>query len=130
MTTRVYYEKNTKERALAMNKALQEKFPANTLSWQPSEGGLYLWAYLNSGNSRTLLQEVSKDDVSFALGESFFSDGSGKRALRLCYSGTKPNQITEGVERLSNAFLRAMQQTDALGTRNFAVPVAKVPSTI
>ena len=111
--------KKHKERALAMHKALQEQLPADVLSWQASDGGLYLWAYLNSGDSRTLLQEAYKEGISFALGENFFTDSSGKRALRFCYSGIKPNQIVEGVKRLSNAFSRVMQHTDSLGERNF-----------
>ncbi|CAN5893214.1 2-aminoadipate transaminase [soil metagenome] len=100
-----------RERALVMDKALREAFPTGALAWQPAEGGLYMWAQLRSGNSRSLLQAASKHGVSFAVGDSFFPDGSGKRALRLCYSSTKPEHITQGINRLASAFFEteAMQ---------------------
>ncbi len=96
--------KKHRERALVMTKALHGQFPAGSLAWRPAEGGLYVWAQLRSGDSRSLLRAAAKQGVSFAVGDAFFPDGSGKRALRLCYSSTEPERILQGVERLADAF--------------------------
>ncbi len=91
------------ERAIVMQEALNEHFPINTLSWSVPKGGLYIWAQSQQIESRQLLKEAQKQGVNFALGESFFPDHSGKRAFRLCYSGTAPEGILEGIKRLAIA---------------------------
>ena len=91
-----------KERAAVMQNALSTYLPE--LSWRAPHGGLYLWGQLQTGYSRDLLQEATKQGVNFGAGENFFYDHSGKRALRLCYSGTKPEDIKEGIKRLAYAF--------------------------
>lgn len=93
-----------RERAQVMGRALNEHFPGGELSWQTPQGGLYIWAQLTRRDSLSLLQEAAKLGLSFATGSSFFTDGAGKRALRLCYSGTPPEQIPEGITRLARAF--------------------------
>lgn len=98
-----------KERAISMQNALKDHFTNDELSWQPSQGGLYLWAQLKTGNSRDLHQKASQQGVNFALGDSFFTDTTGKRALRLCYSSTAPKRIYEGVERLAKAFQKLIR---------------------
>ena len=94
------------ERAQVMDRALHSYFPEGELLWQKPLGGLYIWAQLAKGDSLSLFHEAAKVGVSFAAGQSFFTDSAGKRALRLCYSGTKPGQIPEGIERLAKAFER------------------------
>lgn len=100
--TRVLRRKH-RERAVAMDEALTAYMPESELTWNVPTGGLYLWARLTSAYSGNLLREAAKQGVNFALGDSFFSDGTGKRALRLCYSATPPGRIAEGVKRLAYA---------------------------
>lgn len=94
------------ERALAMHRALSSHFSKGELSWQQPLGGLYIWAQLAHGDSLSLFQEAAKLGLDFAVGTSFFADGAGKRALRLCYSGSTSEQIATGVARLAEAFER------------------------
>ena len=92
-----------RERAQVMNDTLTAAFAPHAFSWQKVAGGLYLWTQLGSGNSRDLLNEATKLGVTFALGEHFFPDGAGKRALRLCFANNEPARIVEGVNRLAEA---------------------------
>ena len=103
-----------------MARALKRYVPPGTLAWRPAEGGLYIWCRLESGgDARSLMQRSSGAGVSFAIGEPFYGDGTGKSYLRLCFSGTTPDAIEEGVRRLAR--LIAVQRTEAggpnLGTR-------------
>lgn len=83
--------------------ALRAYLPKGELSWNVPEGGLYVWGLLASRYTHDLLREAAARGVRFAPGDSFFSDGAGKRALRLCYSATPPEGIVEGVKRLASA---------------------------
>lgn len=91
------------ERAAAMDEALRAYLPRGELLWSVPEGGLYVWGLMTSGYARDLLREAAARGVRFAPGDSFFADGAGKRALRLCYSATPPKGIVEGVKRLASA---------------------------
>lgn len=91
------------ERAAAMDEALRAYLPKGELSWNVPEGGLYVWGLLASRYTHDLLREAAARGVRFAPGDSFFSDGAGKRALRLCFSATPPEAINEGMKRLARA---------------------------
>ncbi len=104
----------------AMARALRRYIPTNTLAWRPAEGGLYLWCRLGAGgDARELLRRSSGDAVTFVHGEPFYSDGTGKHHLRLCFSSTAPETIEEGVRRLAELIGTEQAQAGGsnLGTR-------------
>jgi DNA-binding transcriptional MocR family regulator len=103
-----------------MTRALRRHVPAGALSWRPVEGGLYLWCRLAAGgDARALMRGSSGIGVTFVGGESFYGDGSGKRNIRLCFSGAAPEKIEEGVRRLAKLIEKERAQTDwpNLGTQ-------------
>jgi DNA-binding transcriptional MocR family regulator len=85
--------------------ALKRFLPSSVLSWQPVEGGLYLWCRLQQPiDARLLLQLALAAGVSFVPGESFYGDGCGRYELRLCFASAPPSVIEEGVRRLARLF--------------------------
>ena len=92
------------QRARAMEKSLKEYLPANSLHWQSPKGGLYLWAHLRDIEAQALQQAAARHGVSFASGDKFFPDKSGKRSMRLVYSSTSQQRIVEGVKRIAAAY--------------------------
>jgi 2-aminoadipate transaminase len=95
------------ERRDVMLQALQEFFPAE-VSWTHPLGGLFLWVNLPEGmDSNLLLESALKENVAFVPGNSFYSGHGfaeeGLRHFRLNFSNAEPDQIREGIRRLSVA---------------------------
>jgi 2-aminoadipate transaminase len=95
------------ERRDVMLQALEEYFPPE-VSWTRPLGGLFLWVTLPAGmNSHLLFEAALKENVAFVPGDSFYSGngfaGEGLRHFRLNFSNAEPEQIREGVRRLSVA---------------------------
>jgi len=99
-----------RERRNVMLKALEEFFPAE-VSWTHPQGGLFLWVTLPEGmDCRKLFQVAVKENVAFVPGDSFYTnDGNGLRNMRLNFSNAKPEQIREGIRRLSIAVKKQME---------------------
>jgi len=96
-----------RERRDVMLEALAQFFPSE-VSWTRPEGGLFLWVTLpNSLDANELFQEALKQNVAFVPGDSFFAPNGqtqeGRRHLRLNFSNARPEQIREGIRRLSVA---------------------------
>ncbi len=92
------------QRAKVMEKSLKEHLPVNSLHWQSPKGGLYLWAHLRDVEGKTLQKAAARHGLSFASGDQFFFDSSGKRLVRFVYSSTSPQRIVEGVKRVARAY--------------------------
>ena len=95
------------ERRDVMLQALEEYFPPE-VSWTRPLGGLFLWVTLPAGmNSHLLFEAALKENVAFVPGDSFYSGNGfaseGLRHFRLNFSNAEPEQIREGVRRLSVA---------------------------
>jgi 2-aminoadipate transaminase len=109
-----------RERRDAMLQALQEYFPPE-VTWTHPKGGLFLWTTMPEGtNAEALLQAALAENVAFVPGDSFYANDSreGSRHMRLNFSHTAPEQIREGIRRLSVAVkmqLRGSQQPSATG---------------
>jgi 2-aminoadipate transaminase len=89
------------ERRNLMLKALAEFFPQE-VTWTYPQGGLFLWVTLPEGaDSNELLKNAIKQEVAFVPGDCFFPGDEGKRNLRLNFSNATPEQIDEGIRRLS-----------------------------
>lgn len=105
----------------AMAAALRQYVPEGALAWRPAEGGLYLWCRLQTaGDARELMQRAPGAGVAFVGGEPFYGDGTGKHRLRLCFSGTPPEAIEEGVRRLGGLIREQRGEVGGqhLGTRS------------
>lgn len=96
-----------KERRDVMLEALAEFFPPE-VTWTHPQGGLFLWACLPEGmNGQKLFQAALTENVAFVPGDSFYARNGqaeeGNRHLRLNFSYVRPEQIREGIRRLSVA---------------------------
>jgi len=96
-----------RERRDVMLQALKQYFPPE-VTWTRPKGGLFLWVTLPEGmDANELFAEALKENVAFVPGDSFFasSDQNGHigRHLRLNFSNARPEQIREGIRRLSVA---------------------------
>jgi 2-aminoadipate transaminase len=96
-----------KERRDVMLETLAESFPPE-VTWTHPKGGLFLWVALPEGmECQKLFQAALKENVAFVPGDSFYArnghDEEGNRHLRLNFSYVRPEQIREGIRRLSVA---------------------------
>lgn len=99
-----------RERRDVMLQALEEFFPPE-VTWTHPQGGLFLWVTLPQGmNSQSLFRSALAENVAFVPGDSFYA-GNGPescRHLRLNFSHPSPEQIREGIRRLSVAVKRQL----------------------
>ena len=107
-----------RERRDVMLETLAQTFPAE-VTWTRPKGGLFLWVTLAKGmDANELFKEALKQNVAFVPGDSFFApDGLGEesnRHLRLNFSHARPEEIREGIRRLSVAVKNQLQQTPAV----------------
>src|SRR5947207_4844223 len=94
-----------RERRDAMLSALHEYFPPE-VTWTHPKGGLFLWVSMPEGcDSQTLLPAALAENVAFVTGDCFYpnNDQEGGRHMRLNFSHSQPEQIREGIRRLSVA---------------------------
>lgn len=95
-----------RERRDAMLQALHEYFP-HEVTWTHPKGGLFLWVTMPNGtDSNTLFQAALAEEVAFVPGDAFYAPNGhneGGRHMRLNFSHSQPEQIREGIRRLSVA---------------------------
>jgi 2-aminoadipate transaminase len=95
------------ERRDVMLKALEENFPPE-VTWTRPQGGLFLWVTLPERmDCHRLFEAAIKENVAFVPGDSFYAGNGyaeeGRRHFRLNFSNAQPEQIREGIRRLSVA---------------------------
>jgi 2-aminoadipate transaminase len=99
-----------RQRRDVMLQALKEFFPPE-VTWTHPQGGLFLWVTLPEGmDSQSLFRSALAENVAFVPGDSFYA-GNGPescRHLRLNFSHPNPEQIREGIRRLSVAVKRQL----------------------
>ena len=101
------------ERRDAMLQALQDYFPPE-VSWTRPQGGLFLWVTLPSGiDTMKLLDTALRQDVAFVPGECFYPGGEDGSHMRLNFSNAPPEQIREGIRRLSIAVAHELEHHTA-----------------
>jgi 2-aminoadipate transaminase len=96
-----------------MLQALSQFFPPET-TWTHPKGGLFLWVTLPEGmDCERLFRAALQENVAFVPGDSFYPRNGHPPAahMRLNFSNAKPEQIREGIRRLSIA---VKAQLDAL----------------
>jgi DNA-binding transcriptional MocR family regulator len=90
-----------RERRDATARALERELPDAT--FEPPEGGYFLWVDLPEGTDAGRLQDAAKErGVVFTPGTEFLLEG-GESSLRIAYSGVSVEQIEEGVSRMAEA---------------------------
>ena len=91
----------------AMLSAIERYLPAR-VSFDPPQGGLFIWLQLPENLSSELLLPLAwEEGVDFSPGNGFFSDGvEGRNWLRLNFVAQAPDQIEEGIIRLGKAVKR------------------------
>ena len=108
-----------KERRDAMLEALHDYFPPE-VSWTHPLGGLFLWVTLPPGiDTMKLLDTALRQDVAFVPGEPFFPSGQETGShMRLNFSNARPEQIREGIRRLSIAVAHELEHCAAAAVVN------------
>jgi len=102
-----------KERRDAMLAALNDYFPSE-VSWTHPQGGLFLWVTMPPGvDSSRLLDLALRQNVAFVPGEPFFPNGDPGSHMRLNFSNAQPEQIREGIRRLSIAVAHELEHRAA-----------------
>jgi 2-aminoadipate transaminase len=107
-----------RERRDVMLEALSKHFPPE-VTWTHPQGGLFLWITLPQGmDSNQLFEAALKENVAFVPGNSFYAgNGSindGNRHIRLNFSYGQPEQIREGIRRLSMAIKQKLRELHAV----------------
>ncbi len=101
-----------RERRDVMLEALKEYFPPE-VTWTHPRGGLFLWVTLPENmDCHKLFEAALKENVAFVPGDSFYANNGheGKRHFRLNFSNAQPEQIREGIRRLSVAVKQQMEE--------------------
>ena len=102
-----------KERRDAMLAALHDFFPPE-VSWTHPHGGLFLWVTMPPGvDSSRLLDLALRQNVAFVPGGPFFPNGDPGSHMRLNFSNARPDQIREGIRRLSIAVAHELEHRSA-----------------
>jgi len=93
-----------RERRDALVAALRERLPE--AEFVVPGGGYFLWLDLaERTDTRELLTEAKGEGVAFVAGPDFMLEG-GENSLRLSFAGVPPEQMDEGVARLTRALER------------------------
>ena len=90
-----------RERRDLMLSLMEQYFPPG-VSWTRPEGGLFTWVTLpESIDAAELLKKAIERKVAFVPGAPFFPGGGGHNTMRVNFSNSTPEQITEGIKRLA-----------------------------
>jgi len=103
-----------RERRDIMLRSLEEFFPPE-VSWTRPMGGLFLWVTLPEGlDAQKLFETALRQNVAFVPGDSFYAPNGNHhdalRHMRLNFSAASPEQIREGIRRLSFAVKQQLQE--------------------
>lgn len=102
-----------RERRDVMLQALAEYFPPD-VKWTHPKGGLFLWVTLPEGmDASDLFHRALEQNVAFVPGDCFFAPNGqsqeANRHFRLNFSNARPEQIRDGIRRLSVAVEAQME---------------------
>src|SRR5919106_862747 len=111
----------------AMLEALERHFPEQA-TWTHPEGGLFVWATLPEYIDTTdLLARALRDDVAFVPGAAAYVDGRGGSSMRLNFSGSSEDEITEGIKRIGRVVADQVELFETI-TGEHRVPREQHPS--
>ncbi len=88
-----------------------DKYMVKDAWWPKPAGGFFLMVFIPSYeiDTKKILPEALKEGVAYVPGASFFANGMGWNTLRLNFSYPTPEEIDEGVKRLSNLIRRKLK---------------------
>ncbi|ENH98143.1 hypothetical protein J416_01564 [Gracilibacillus halophilus YIM-C55.5] len=90
-----------KEKCDTMLEALEQYMPRH-VSWYVPEGGYFVWLKISNIDTSALLDDATKNGVSFLPGKYFFlHEEEGREWLRLSFSYEEKEEIQQGIKRLS-----------------------------
>ena len=96
------------ERCAVMEQALRDRL-GDRVTWTTPRGGFFLWAQFGAEvEEERLFERAIANGVSFVGGSAFYVDGQGRGFARLSFSAPTPEQIREGVARLTRAVDEAL----------------------
>ncbi|MFD3874614.1 PLP-dependent aminotransferase family protein [Streptomyces sp. NPDC058623] len=99
----------------AMLQSLAAYMPQD-VSWTIPDGGFFVWVTLPDGlDSKAMLPHALAARVAYVPGTGFYSDGRGRRHVRLSFSFPSPDDIRDGVRRLAEVVGEQERLRDALG---------------
>ena len=105
-----------RERRDALLETLTAQMPPGT-TWTEPAGGFYSWLTLPEGLDATaMLPRAVSALVAYVPGTGFFTDGQGRRNLRLSYCSPEPDRIREGVRRLATVMEAELEIGQTFGT--------------
>lgn len=82
--------------------AINKYFPKE-VKWTVPKGGMFLWVTLPKHiNTRIMFSTAIANQVVYVVGDAFYPDGSTYNTMRLNFSYSEDNVITEGIKRLAN----------------------------
>lgn len=111
------FRERYRHRCQAMLEEMSSEFPA-TCDWSTPTGGLFVWARLPEGvDARELLAKAISARVAYVPGAAFYSDGSGSRELRLCFSFVDEARIRDGIRRLAEVVTSEVELIRAMYRR-------------
>lgn len=103
-----------RERCEAMLGALAEFMP--DCSWTTPLGGFYTWVTLPEGlDAKSMLPRAVNALVAYVPGTAFYYDGRGTNHMRLSFCYPTPEDIREGVRRLSTVVNAEKELVDMFG---------------
>lgn len=95
-----------RKRRNAAIEAIKRYFPSD-ISYIKPEGGLFLWVELNEGiDTVKLLEQCLEQNVAFVPGNSFFPNRSKNNTLRINFSNTQEELISDGIARIGDVLKR------------------------
>jgi len=106
-----------RQRRDVMLEALKKHFPPE-VTWTHPHGGLFLWVTLPEGmDCNKLFEAALNENVAFVPGDCFYAGNFHEEAcrhLRLNFSYGHPEQIREGIRRLSAAIKQQMKELQTM----------------
>ena len=94
-----------------MLKALGEYFPKEA-KWTAPNGGMFLWVTLPKRiNTRTMFQNAVEKKVAYVVGDAFYPEGGHYNSMRLNFSYSDDDAITEAIRRLSEVIKEELART-------------------
>jgi 2-aminoadipate transaminase len=93
-----------------MIQALEKYFPSD-VTWTIPKGGMFIWITLpKTIDTRLMFPKAIAKKVAYVAGEVFFPEGGNYNSMRLNFSYSDDDTITEGIKRLGDVI------KDELGT--------------
>jgi 2-aminoadipate transaminase len=93
-----------KEKIEVFLNTMEKYFPKETgVTWTTSDGGLFLWVSVPKHiDTNKLFFEAIKYKVAFVPGEQFYKENPEHNHMRINFSFSSKEQLTEAIKRLSD----------------------------